>query len=53
MCICLCIHMCGREVDHTPGLHVGDYVWVDHLVDQNSALTSTVTCEPLEIVSIT
>ena len=35
------------------GLHVSDYVWVDHRVDQNSALTSTVTYVILGIASIT
>ena len=29
-----------------------DVVWVDHWVDQNSALTSTVLCKILSIASI-
>ena len=33
-------------------MHRNDYRWVDHWVDQNSALTRALTCEILQIASI-
>ena len=35
------------------GVHVSDYVWVDHRVDQNSALTCAIKSGILCIASVT
>ena len=52
LCNCPCIYTCGRGVDHATGLHVSDYVWVDHRVVHSCILTPSVAREILYAAQI-